>query len=174
MLRPSVTKKLGHLAGIIFVVPMFVLGRWELLALFAAIIAGTWLLIRFTAYGLIGICILLLISADYRVVVAAWLVLIVGDGASGIAGLMWGSRRLPWNSAKSWAGLAGFVVSTLIALASFFILWGKVPWPAAAGGAALIALVSGLVESLPLKLNDNLTVVLAGGVLAWLFLLGER
>jgi uncharacterized protein (TIGR00297 family) len=84
-----------------------------------------------------------------------------------MVGKAFGRRRLPWNPGKSVAG------SLACAAAATLACWGGLLWMGrAAGEAALLALATGLfaaiVESLPWRLNDNLTVPL----LSALFLCG--
>lgn len=83
-----------------------------------------------------------------------------GDGSATLGGLMLGGRTLPWNPRKTWTGSLCFVLfGTLLATV---VYWGEarpsVSWSAAAliaGGATLAA---AFVESLPVRLNDNLRV----------------
>ena len=96
------------------------------------------------------------------VAAAAWALMAVGDGAAAVAGQAIRSSALPWNRAKTAAGFAAFVVvGTLAALA--LALWVNPALPA--GKAFLIsapaALLGAVVESAPIKLDDNLTVPLA-------------
>ncbi len=82
-------------------------------------------------------------------------ILAVGDGLSTMVGRR-GSRKLPWNAKKTAEGLAAFIVGGgAVALA--FVGW--LP-------ALLFAVILGVVETLPLGLDDNLTIGLAGCVLA--------
>ncbi|HKQ96771.1 MAG TPA: DUF92 domain-containing protein, partial [Candidatus Polarisedimenticolia bacterium] len=75
--------------------------------------------------------------------------------------------RLPWNRGKTRAGTAAFAVAA--GLAAFGILvWMGRPAGEAAILAAPTALFAAFVESLPWRLNDNLTVPL----LSALFLFG--
>lgn len=100
---------------------------------------------------------------------AAWMILAAGDSASNWVGRRFGRLRLPWHRQKSWAGLVAFFV-VAAPLAGALILWTQ--WGRAAiydeaavfegmqvGWAALIgAGVAALLESLPLPLDDNITV----------------
>jgi uncharacterized protein (TIGR00297 family) len=92
-------------------------------------------------------------------VAAAWGGMAIGDVMAGIAGQQWGRRRLPFNEDKSWAGFFSFI--GFGALGVFALLMWTSPWMpitktleiAVAGG-----LVGALVESLPIRLDDNITV----------------
>lgn len=102
-----------------------------------------------------------------------------GDGSATLAGLLAGSRKLPWNANKSWAGTAAFLAVGLPM--TTLIFWhGSVPHPSLEAavlcvGSAVFA--SALVESLPIPGNDNLlvgvcaaaTIVLMRGlIVGWL------
>ncbi|MEQ8767401.1 MAG: hypothetical protein RL885_26055 [Planctomycetota bacterium] len=100
---------------------------------------------------------------------AAWGILATGDAASNWIGRKYGRVRLPWHRQKSWAGLLAFFVVAL-PVAALMILWtqwgraslysaeplleGTSVWIAAGVGA----LVSAVLESLPIPIDDNVTV----------------
>lgn len=95
---------------------------------------------------------------------AVWSILAFGDGFATIAGRLLPSRRLRWNSEKS---LAGLVTCLVAGWSSAFVVSGFVrgSW----GNdllviTAAIALVCAIVESLPLHLDDNVTVPAAGAL----------
>ena len=109
---------------------------------------------------------------------ALWGILAVGDGMAAFLGLAAGSARLPWNRAKSWAGLVAFVAFGTIA-ASVLAVWTlRLPLAAWASPRVLaltvpVTVVCALVESLPTTLDDNLTVPLVGAAAIALFSLAE-
>jgi uncharacterized protein (TIGR00297 family) len=68
--------------------------------------------------------------------------------------------RIAWNRDKSWGGLLAFVVAgTAGGLAVSYWLGAPMPWT-----IVLTAIVSAVVESLPLRVDDNLTVPFAAAV----------
>ena len=87
-------------------------------------------------------------------------VIAFGDGSATLAGLLAGSRKLPWNTNKSWAGTVAFIAVGLPM--TMLIYWhGSVPHPSLeqtilCAGTTVVA--SALVESLPFRGNDNLLV----------------
>lgn len=124
---------------------------------------------------------------------ASWGLLAFGDGMATVAGLLVGGPRLPWNRAKSWAGLVAFVLYGT-AGAALLIVWTQravidaaqrgTPAPSWIGGSFLddglggallpqplllllgclvAAVVAALAESLETGVDDNLIVPLAGG-----------
>jgi dolichol kinase len=90
----------------------------------------------------------------------AILVLAVGDAFSTLIGAHFGSHALPYNKIKSWEGMFAGMITAF--LACLFLL----PWPLAAA-AAVIGMI---VESLPLKLNDNFTIPLSVSIVMWFLL----
>jgi dolichol kinase len=101
---------------------------------------------------------------------AVWGVMACGDGMATLVGRATGGPPLPWNGDKTWSGLAAFVVCGAGAAAVLFAWTSHLPLSAAAsarvlGGSVALALVCGLVESLPTGIDDNLTVPLAGALM---------
>jgi len=103
---------------------------------------------------------------------AAWGLMAFGDGAATLAGTFIGGPRLPWNRSKSWSGFLAFLAAGTAA-AALLHLWvaaghPETPAPGVSiwilAGAA--ALLGAFIESLPLGIDDNLTVpLLTGGFL---------
>lgn len=102
-----------------------------------------------------------------EVVAGAWALVAIGDVAAGVIGQSRGAHPLPFNSEKTWEGFAAFVLLGGAA-ALLLTLWVsghgfgfKALWVCA--GAAV---AGAFAESLPIRLNDNVSVPLvAGGVL---------
>lgn len=114
----------------------------------------------------ISIVVLSIVFFDAKWMTAAvWGVLAYGDGMAELVGRAVGGPRLPWNAKKSWAGSLAFVLFGGVT-ASGLIAWtlpGVFFADAAALGFALAA-VCALAESLPIPVDDNITVPLAGAV----------
>ena len=87
-------------------------------------------------------------------------ILALGDGSATLGGMMLGGRRLPWNRKKTFSGLFCFAI--VGSLASTYSYWGEARPGVPVGSACLIcgvaALCAGVVESLPIRSNDNLRV----------------
>ncbi len=87
-------------------------------------------------------------------------IIALGDGSATMGGLMIGGYRLPWNHKKTLAGLICFTV--VGSLAATYSYWGEARPEVSIGTAFLIcgvaALCAALVESLPIRSNDNLRV----------------
>jgi len=140
------------------------------------------------AYPAVVLVAILVFHRRLELAAAVWALLAFGDGMATVVGVLVGGPRLPWNPAKSWAGLVGFV------------LWGTagaavlIPWTqraaidaAAAGrtadhvgasfvagassdlrflvvGCLVAALAAALVESADTGIDDNFLVPLVGGL----------
>jgi len=99
-------------------------------------------------------------------VIAGWSALSLGDGFATIIGLKYGQKKLPWNNKRSYAGSMAFMVSTFfgIVLTMSFLIPG-LNFSYILAMALFSGLVGALIESLPLKIDDNLSVPLVVAVL---------
>jgi uncharacterized protein (TIGR00297 family) len=116
--------------------------------------------------------VLLLILAFPRrldIAAAAWGILAFGDGAAAIVGTRFGSRALPWNPDKSVIGSLAFVVAGGLAGAGL-CLWTRPaisplpPLAFALGAPALAAIAAAGVESMRVRLDDNISVPIASAI----------
>ena len=90
----------------------------------------------------------------------AWALLAFGDGVASLAGKAMRLAPLPWNPDKSWGGLlAFFVVGAGMALAVAY--WMDYRHPIV---VLIAALAAAITETLPLRVDDNLTVPAAAAV----------
>lgn len=102
----------------------------------------------------------LMCRSNLEIPLAVAAIISFGDGCATLVGILTRGPRVPWNARKSWAGLVSFMVmGSLMATA---IYWAEanphVPLTTALLVVAPVVMICGLVETLPLKLNDNLTV----------------
>ena len=106
------------------------------------------------------------------IVASAWGVLAFGDGMATLVGRRSSGPRIPWNPEKSVAGSIAFILLGGAA-GSFLCWWCRatvdpspylwfsiwMPWLAAIGAAA--------VETIPIKLDDNISVPAFAGAVLW-------
>jgi uncharacterized protein (TIGR00297 family) len=128
-----------------------------------------------TGILLYPLSVLLLILAFPRrpdIVAAAWGIMAVGDSAATLAGRGIRSPRLPWNGEKTVAGTAAFMVTG--ALAGAALAWWTAPAVSpqssllfVLGAPALAAVAAGFVESIPVRLDDNVSVPIVAGAVLW-------
>ena len=128
----------------------------------------------------VAILLLILALPDRRdIVAAAWGILAFGDGMATIAGRRLSGRRIPWNREKSVAGSAAFVLFGGAA-GSLLCWWCRpviVPPPYlwfSIGMPFVAALAAAAVETIPIRLDDNVSVAAtAAAVLWWTSLFSE-
>ncbi|MEO6260058.1 MAG: DUF92 domain-containing protein [Thermoanaerobaculia bacterium] len=176
-LRKSIHIAFGLLAFTLRWVP------WRIAAVIAAgAVVGNWLLLHrlvgkrvarhergydagILLYPLAVTALIVAFNWHLEIAAAAWMILAFGDGFATLAGRRATSSPLPWNAAKSWNGLLAFLVAGAI---------GSIAINRVFGAPSLLLLLvavilAGIVETLPLGIDDNLTVpVTASGILAML------
>src|SRR5579859_538980 len=130
------------------------------------------------AHGIVfyPLAVLILIACFPRrpdIAAAAWGILAAGDGVATLAGRAIGGARWPWSPDKTVVGTLFFVVAGT--LAGCGLAWWCRPTgdPAVPGLFAVLvppvaAIAAGLVETIPVKLDDNLSVAAVAGATLWL------
>jgi len=115
----------------------------------------------------------LIFPSRLDIVAAAWAILAFGDGAATLVGRRVGGLRWPWDHDKTIAGSVAFAVcgaAGAIALACWTRpavtpvppLWFDVLGPVVA------AIVAALVETIPVRLDDNVSVPASAALVLWL------
>jgi uncharacterized protein (TIGR00297 family) len=124
---------------------------------------------------------LLILSFPHRpdIVAAAWAMLAYGDGAATLVGRLAVGPHLPWNNEKTIAGtmafvLVGGVTGLLLAWWTRPAVSPMPPWQFVVFGPLLAGLVAGLVESMPVGLDDNVSVPISAGAVLWVTSLVSR
>lgn len=130
-------------------------------------------------YATVVLVTMLTCPKHVEIAFAALAVLAFGDGSATLGGMLLRGRRLPWNSKKSILGTICFVaVATPMAA---IIYWGQahdiyetanvphVDFRLALLGALTAAVAAALVESLPVRTNDNLRVGTTAALVIILF-----
>jgi len=123
-------------------------------------------------YPLAVLLLILLFPHRADIAAASWGILALGDGMSSLLGRRYGRRRIPWNREKSicgsvslfcFGGAAGALLAWWCrpALAVPPPLWFSLGAPFAA------ALVAALVETIPIRLDDNLSVPGSAALVLW-------
>lgn len=103
-------------------------------------------------------------NAEYAAVVIC--VLAFGDTAAAIGGRLFGKTRLPWNARKSWVGLFCFIV--VAAAFASLAFWGEAHPQVSAQTAVICgisaAVLGGVAETFPMRIDDNLRISIAAAV----------
>lgn len=124
-------------------------------------------------YGIVFVMVTVLYWKESPVGIPALMMMCGGDGIADIVGRRINSMRLPWSPEKSLAGsLSVFAGGWLLTMFIFMVY----AWAGAFTGpvrgylfpVTLIALGAMLVESLPFKDVDNITVTLASVLIGYL------
>ena len=124
-------------------------------------------------YPSVVVGLLLLLPERPDIVAGAWGVLAAGDGAATLIGRRMAIRPIPWNPNKSVGGSLAFICCGSAA-AAFLLWWCRgaiVPpsywwFPLAAG--LLGAVAAALVETIPIALDDNVSVTFTAAAVMWL------
>jgi phytol kinase len=126
-------------------------------------------------YGIIFVLLTILYWKNSPIGMIALMVLSGGDGLADIIGRRFGKHKLPWNQGKSWAGSLGMFLGAWGF--SLLVLWvyhavGIFPQPVGAYllPVTLISLACTLVETLPVKDMDNITITLTALLLGHLLI----
>jgi len=99
---------------------------------------------------------------------AAWGILAAGDGMATLVGTTVRSPRLPWNHEKSAVGLLAFVTAGACAAVGLLIWTTGEPLTATVIVTGIVAaVIAGFVETVPITLDDNVTVPLAAAGALW-------
>ncbi len=119
-------------------------------------------------YGLSFVVCTLAFWRSSPVGILALMILCGGDGLADIVGRRWGKHKLPFSPQKSWVGSGAMFLGSFtfsLAMLGWFDALGYFAFPLT-GESALkvgaIALAATLVEALPFKDIDNLTLTAIG------------
>ena len=160
------------LAGAAFAFNWYVLPRMAGARLYRSVHEARRLQTGILFYPL-SVALLILIFRDrLDIAAAAWGILAAGDGMATLVGRAVGGARVPWNTEKTIAGTTAFCVFGGLAGMALALwcrpivmppayLWFSIAAPIAAAAAAA------LVETIPVRLDDNISVPFAASAVLW-------
>lgn len=124
-------------------------------------------------YGVMFVLMTVLFWKDSPVGIVALMMMCGGDGIADIVGRRVRSAKLPWNREKSAAGTLSVLVGGWVLSASILFIYVSLgifaaPFTNYLLPLTIIALVAALVESLPYKDVDNITLTAAAAIAGWL------
>jgi len=104
-----------------------------------------------------------------------WLTLSFGDGFSGLIGVIFGKKKLKYNPDKTLEGfLAGFISSSTGMILIYLLLRNRFPQTLNPNEIFfmifLLSFSTSFVETLPFKINDNITVPITGFIITFIFI----
>ena len=120
-------------------------------------------------YPLSVLLLILIFSTRLDIVAAAWGILAFGDGMATLVGRRIGGPLWPWNHEKTIAGTIAFAVCGGIGAVALAV-WTRpavVPlpsWRFELVAPLAAALVAALVETIPVRLDDNVSVPATAGL----------
>lgn len=116
------------------------------------------------AYPVSVLMLILLFGRRMEVVAAVWAIMALGDGLASVAGESLHGPAVPWNGGKTWSGFLAFIAAGTV---GSFVLgrWAAPSFPShkMLVICAVTAMVGAVVETLPIELDDNITVPLVCG-----------
>ena len=111
------------------------------------------------------VLIVLVLIFPLPVVAAAWAILALGDGTATLVGKNFKVKELPWNRNKSYAGTAAFLFfGTIGCMILLNWMLPDLNFPFLLSLSLKTTVVAALVESLPWKINDNISVPIASAL----------
>jgi phytol kinase len=121
-------------------------------------------------YGIIFVILTIVYWKASPIGIVGLMLMCGGDGLADIFGRKWGATKIPWNRGKSLAGsfgmfIGGWILSVLVVW--IFIAAGvfSIPIIGYLLPITIIAFVGTLVESLPVRDIDNITITLTAVIL---------
>ncbi len=125
-------------------------------------------------YGIVFVVLTVLYWKDSPTGIVALMLLCGGDGIADLVGRHWGRHILPWSQQKTWEGSAAVFLGGWLLAAMVLAVYVAVgvfpgPWSAYLPTLTVVALAAALVESLPLREVDNLTMPLVAVLVARLW-----
>ncbi len=129
-------------------------------------------------YPLSVLLLILIFGRHMYIVAAAWAIMAFGDGLAGLIGPIVGRVRIPWHPKKTVEGSLSFIAGGFVGSSSL-ILWttyGQVPTMLHYLSESVffwwiplwVSVIMAVIETLPLQLNDNLSIPLTAGGLFYM------
>ena len=111
-------------------------------------------------YNALGILFALgLLRSEYAAAIASIMILALGDGFATYVGTIYGRHKLPWNNRKTIEGSIGFAAGAMCAL---LVLPLTI--------TIIVVLLATIVETLPIRLNDNITLPVVSSLIYYFVL----
>jgi phytol kinase len=123
-------------------------------------------------YGLIFIGCTVLFWYDSPIGIVALMLMCGGDGLADILGRNFGRSHIPWNPRKTWIGSLGMFTGGLILSSIVIAIYGEIgifsiSFLEILPNLIIISLAGTVVESLPIRDVDNITVTLTAVILGY-------
>jgi phytol kinase len=126
-------------------------------------------------YGIIFVLLTILYWKSSPIGIIGLMLMCGGDGLADIFGRKFGTQKILWNKGKSWIGSVGMLLGGWVL--SIFVIWVFTlagvfanPIQSYLISVTIIAIIATLVETLPLKDIDNITVTVAATIAGYFLL----
>jgi phytol kinase len=121
-------------------------------------------------YGIVFVVMTIIYWYDRPTGIIALMLMCGGDGLADILGRRFGTSKLPWSQGKSWIGslgmfLGGWIFSVMIIAIYVGLQLFQAPLASYLLPITLIAFAGTIVESLPFRDIDNITVTLTAVII---------
>ena len=126
-------------------------------------------------YPISVLALIVLYRNHLHIAAAAWAIMALGDGMATVVGKALRGSALPWNRQKTWPVFISFAVAGTVG-AYLLTRWiaPEIPPDKTLTVCAAASLLGAVVESIPIPLDDNLTVPLVVGAFMFCAFLVER
>lgn len=176
-------RKLVHMSGgVVSAALVLRLPPQWCVVLAVSVIILYWSISKRVSLALFAPIVLLGLTRSRLVVAAAFIILALGDGSSALLGCALGRKHWRWHPAKTVEGSVAFILTAGVGMLG--LLWLQMPTVPLFPYRMLLAVVpvlgGCLAECLPIEItqngkpDDNLGVMLAGGVVFYLLCLWLR
>ena len=124
-------------------------------------------------YGIVFVILTIQYWMDSPIGIVGLMLMCGGDGLADILGRRFGKQKLPWANEKSWLGSIGMMIGGwcfALGVVFVFVVSSVFPgpfWPYILP-ISLIAITGTIIESLPLKDIDNITVTISAVIIGHL------
>jgi len=124
-------------------------------------------------YGIMFVVLTIAFWKDSPIGMTALMIMCGGDGIADLVGRHFNSKRIPYSTEKSIAGSLGVLIGGWLLSAFILAIYTGTgvfakPFPSYLFPLTVIALVSAIVESLPYKDIDNITVTITAVIFGFL------
>ncbi|MEW6455272.1 MAG: DUF92 domain-containing protein [Acidobacteriota bacterium] len=129
-------------------------------------------------YPLSVFILIILFRNHLHIAAAGWAMMALGDGMATLIGIHFGKKKIPWNKEKSYLGT---IICFIFGFAgmSFFIWWVGARYEGVLNSYSLFivpflgAIFASFIESLPIRINDNLLIPISSGIFLYVLLLAD-
>ena len=183
-------RQIVHILLFIFAFFLKYLSRWQVAFLLLFFLVFTLILIpnlklkshlyrqvekQYSAGAILYFLVLFILVLIFPlpIVAASWAILALGDGMATLIGKNFWVKPLPWNREKSYAGTTAFLVFGTVG--SVILLQWVLP---SVSNSFIFfvslktVIVAAIVESLPWRVNDNISVPIAAATVMYFLMIG--